>query len=66
MNRKKAVELFFNSLFCTKIQNKMKGYDIKNARKNTDSCVSINITYKTGDIIHKNTMKRIIVKMYTY
>lgn len=41
----------------------MKGYDIKNARKNMDSCVSINMTYKTSDIIHKNTRKRIIVKM---
>lgn len=66
MNRKKAVELFFNSLFCTKTQNKMKGYDIKNARKNMDSCVSINMTYKTSDIIHKNTRKRTIVKMCTY
>ena len=41
----------------------MKGYDIKNARKNMDSCISINMTYKTSDIIHKNTRKRIIVKM---
>ena len=36
----------------------MKVYDIKNARKNTDSCVFINIIYKTSDIIHKNAKKK--------
>ena len=40
-------------------------YDTNNARGNTDSCVFINIIYKTSDIIHKNARKRIIVKMYT-
>ena len=66
MNRKRLLKNNSTAFFGTKIQNKMKVYDIKNARKNTDSCVSINITYKTGDIIHKNTRKRIIVKMCTY
>ena len=58
MNRQKRL-LKNNStaFFCTKIQNKMKGYDTKNARGNTDSCVFINITYKTSDIIHKNARK---------
>ena len=36
----------------------MKGYDTKNERGNTDSCVFINITYKTSDIIHKNARKK--------
>ncbi len=39
----------------------MKGYDTKNARGNTDSCVFINITYKTRGIIHINGRKRRLV-----